>query len=62
MIPVRLAFYVLYIVLGAIIVVRLGALGPRWETFSGMLLGVALVALGIYRLTMYARLRSAQRR
>lgn len=62
MIPLRLAFYALYVVFGAIIIVRLAALGLRWETLSGLVLGAALVALGSYRLAVYARMRSEQGR
>lgn len=50
---VRLGFYVLYVVLGAIIVLRLGALGVRGQTISGLVLGAALIALGLYRLFGY---------
>lgn len=62
MIPLRLIFYVLYVVLGAVIIVRLAALGPHWETLGGLVLGAALIALGAYRLVLYARLRRSVRR
>lgn len=61
MIPLRLAIYALYVALGMMIIVRLAALGPRWETMSGVILGLALVALGLYRIMTYARMRRAQR-
>lgn len=61
MIPLRLAFYALYVALGIVIIVRLATLGARWETISGMILGIALVALGVYRILTYVRLRRAQR-
>lgn len=62
MIQTRLAFYVLYIVLGIVILARLLSVGFHWETVSGLVLGVALVALGVYRLRLYARMRGARRR
>lgn len=52
---VRLAFYVLYVILGIVIVVRLLAIGFHWESVSGLVLGAALIALGVYRLQLYAR-------
>ena len=57
MTQVRLLFYVLYIVLGIVVIARLLPLGLRWETLSGLIVGLALVALGVYRLGLYARLR-----
>lgn len=62
MIALRLVFYVLYVVLGVVIVVRLAALGLRAETISGLLLGAALITLGSLRIAGYLRARSAQRR
>ena len=61
MTTIRLGFYVLYVVLGAIIIVRLLSVGLRWETASGLLLGAALVALGAYRISLYVRMRARQR-
>lgn len=58
----RLAFYVLYVVLGAVMLVRLLSIGFHWQTVSGVVLGLALIALGLYRLRLYARMRGVQRR
>lgn len=55
----RLAFYVLYVILGAIIIVRLFSAGPRWELVSGLILGVLLMALGLYRIAQVVRGRAA---
>jgi hypothetical protein len=56
-IAVRLLFYALYVVLGSVILARMLAAGLRWESLSGVTLGVALIALGFYRLLLFARLR-----
>lgn len=61
MIPVRGAFYVLFVALGAIILVRVLAYGVRMETLTGIVLGVALIALGLYRLTQILRIRAPRR-
>ncbi len=57
MIRLRLAFYALYVVLGAIIIARLLFAGFRSEMLGGLILGAALIALGVYRLSTYARAR-----
>jgi hypothetical protein len=61
MISLRVAFYVLYVVLGAIILVRVVGYGIRMETLTGIVLGVLLMALGIYRLTQVLRIRATRR-
>ena len=61
MTTIRLGFYVLYVVLGTIIIVRLLSVGLRWETASGLVLGAALIALGAYRISLYVRMRARQR-
>ena len=58
----RVAFYALYVVLGAIIVVRLLSAGLHSEAISGLILGAALIALGVYRLSMYVRARGHRTR
>lgn len=60
MIPVRLAFYAAYIVLGAVIIVRLAAVGLRWEIVPGLVFGAALIALGTYRIATYLRMHAQQ--
>jgi hypothetical protein len=47
--------------MGAAIVVRLLLMGPRWQTVSGVLLGIAFIALGAYRISLYRRLRSTSK-
>lgn len=61
MIRVRLAFYALYTLLGTIILVRLLSAGFHWETIGGLVLGLALIALGAYRLRLYIRMNAARR-
>ncbi|HLI95939.1 MAG TPA: hypothetical protein VKT72_07605 [Candidatus Baltobacteraceae bacterium] len=58
----RLLFYVLYVVLGIMLLVRLLALGFHWQIFTGVVLALALIVLGVYRLMLYARMRGAPRR
>jgi len=61
MIPVRVVFYVLYVALGAIILVRVLAYGVRMETITGIVLGGLLIALGAYRLAQVLRIRASRR-
>lgn len=58
MIPVRLGFYAAYVVLGAVIIVRLAGAGLRWEIVSGLVFGAALIALGCYRIAAFLRMRA----
>lgn len=57
MIGVRAVLAVLMIALGATIVVRLFAFGLRLETMAGLVLGAAMIALGVHRLSLIVRLR-----
>jgi hypothetical protein len=52
---------VLYVVLGAIILVRVLSYGIRMETLTGIVLGGLLVALGVYRLMQVLRMRAPHR-
>ncbi len=61
MIPLRVGFYVLYVALGTIILVRVLAYGVRMETLTGIVLGALLIALGAYRLTQVLRIRASRR-
>lgn len=61
MIGLRAGFYVLYVVLGAAIFIRVLSFGVRFETMTGLVLGALLMALGIYRLVQVARLRGTRR-
>lgn len=60
MIAVRLVFYVLYMALGVVIVVRMLSAGPHWQILTGVALGLLLIGLGAYRLSLAARLRSGK--
>lgn len=62
MIRLRLAFYSLYILLGIVILVRLLAAGFHWESLGGIVLALALIALGIYRIRLYLRVSASKRR
>lgn len=49
---------VVFIVLGALIVVQLALhIGLRFEALSGFVLGAALIALGLYRTVGFVRSR-----
>ena len=61
MIAYRAFLAAAFVVLGAIVVVRLLAFGLRWELLPGLVLGAALVALGVHRLSLIARLRRGAR-
>lgn len=60
MIRLRLGIYVLYVVLGAVVAVRLLAAGPRWEMLSGFIFAAAIAGMGIYRLVLFVRIRSGK--
>lgn len=57
MIAVRIALAVAMTVVGAIVLVRVAALGLRAESFPGLVLGAAMIALGVHRLSLIARVR-----
>jgi len=57
MISLRLTFYALYVVLGAAIVVRVLSAGLRWEALTGVVFGMLLAALGVYRMMQFFRHR-----
>lgn len=61
MIPLRVVFYVLYVALGTIILLRMLAYGVRMETLTGIVLGGLLIALGVYRLMQVLRMRASRR-
>lgn len=56
----RTVFYICYVVFGAVIVYRMLSVGIRRETITGIVLGLLLIALGLYRLAMLRHLRRAQ--
>ena len=43
---------------GAVVLVRVAALGVRGESLPGLVLGAAMIALGVHRLSLILRLRS----
>ena len=47
------------VVLGSIVMVRTLGFGIRIETLPGIVLGVAMIALGVHRLTLIARARGS---
>jgi hypothetical protein len=49
-------------VCGAIVCVRVAAFGLRLETMPGIVLGAAMVALGLHRLSLIARVRRSTSR
>ena len=59
MIPLRLTFYGLYVVLGAVIIARMLSAGLHWEALTGVIFGAVLMALGAYRIAGYIRSRAA---
>jgi hypothetical protein len=61
MIRLRTGFYFLYVALGTIILVRVLSFGVRFETITGIVLGILLIALGIYRLFQVTRVRTSKR-
>ena len=57
MIAVRGALAVAMTLCGAVLLVRLAGFGLHAESLPGCVLGVAMIALGIHRLTLIARMR-----
>jgi len=53
----RLAFYVFYIGLGGVILARMLAFGLRPQLIPGLVLGVLLIVLGVYRLSSFFQSR-----
>jgi hypothetical protein len=62
MIGLRFVFYVLYVILGAILLVRLLSVGVHWETAGGIVLALALMALGVYRIRLLMSARTSRPR
>ena len=57
MIAYRAALAAGMVVAGAVLIVRLFAFGLRFELLPGLVLGAALIWLGIHRLSLIARMR-----
>lgn len=60
MIAVRGVLAAAMTIVGAIVVVRLAGLGFHAESVPGFVLGVAMIALGVHRLSLIARMRRGQ--
>jgi len=54
---IRLGFSFIYIALGIAIIVRLLHYGFHRELFGGIVLGLVIIAFGVYRLAFYFRTR-----
>ncbi|MBV8372952.1 MAG: hypothetical protein JOY69_06800 [Candidatus Eremiobacteraeota bacterium] len=57
MLALRTVLALAITICGAAIVVRVAALGLRVQTLPGLVLGAAMIALGIHRLSLILRLR-----
>ena len=57
MLSVRTALAALMIVVGAVVLVRVFGYGLRVETLPGIVLGGAMIALGVHRIALIARVR-----
>ena len=57
---VRVGFSFVYIVLGITIIVRVLHYGLHLAIFGGVVLGLVMIALGVYRITFYLRVRAMQ--
>ncbi len=57
MIGVRLTFYVLFVLLGLVILVRTLAIGLHWESVTAVIFSLALMALGLYRIRLWSTRR-----
>ena len=57
MLIVRTALSIGLVLLGAILIVRMASFGLRTEIVPGMVLGLAMTALGVHRLSLIARSR-----
>ncbi|MBV9403329.1 MAG: hypothetical protein JO018_06335 [Candidatus Eremiobacteraeota bacterium] len=53
----RAAFSLIYVALGIAIIVRLLHYGVHREIFGGIVLGLVMVAFGVYRIMFYLRMR-----
>jgi hypothetical protein len=59
MIAYRAVLSAAFIVLGAVVIVRMIGFGLRLEIVPGLVLGAAMIALGAHRLALIARSRRA---
>lgn len=57
MLAVRAALAIAMATCGSVILVRVGAFGVRIETLPGLVLGAAMIALGVHRMLLIWRVR-----
>ncbi len=62
MLAIRTVLAVAMVLCGTAIVVRVAALGMRFESLPGIVLGAAMVALGAHRLSLILRARGGAAR
>ena len=62
MLTVRAVLAVAMAACGGVILVRVGAYGIRVETLPGLVLGAAMIALGVHRLLLIWRVRGGTAR
>jgi hypothetical protein len=53
--PIRGFFAIAMMVIGAVILVRMLGLGVRIEILPGVVLGIAMIALGLHRMSLILR-------
>ncbi|HEY1655111.1 MAG TPA: hypothetical protein VGF86_08375 [Candidatus Tumulicola sp.] len=58
MLAVRAVLAVAMVACGLIVLLRVGALGLRVESLPGLVLGAAMIALGVHRISLILRARS----
>ena len=59
MLYVRMLLSIAIAVVGAILIVRMFSQGLRFEILPGLVLGLAMLALGAHRLSLILRARNA---
>lgn len=62
MLTLRAVLAVAMAACGGVILVRVGAYGIRVETLPGLVLGAAMIALGVHRLLLIWRVRGGTAR
>jgi hypothetical protein len=62
MLALRTVLAIALTICGAVVVVRVAGLGLRVESLPGLVLGAAMTALGVHRLTLILRMRRSDAR
>ncbi len=62
MLAVRTVLAIAMAVCGGVVIVRVAALGFRVESAPGLILGIAMIALGVHRLSLIAGIRRGMTR